>query len=109
MNNDFSSIERLMEFGLSMAVAQQMMATMNHCIANTVVPGAGAPIANQGRRFFAVIDGAQAGPFDEREVDNLIATGRIAAQSLMWRQGMSAWGAAETIPEINRLLLLNRR
>lgn len=108
MNNDFSSIERLVEFGLSMAVAQQMINTMNHCIANAAVPGAGAPIANQGKRFFVVIDGAQAGPFDEHEVETLIATGHIAAQSLMWRQGLMAWSVAESIPEINRLLLLKK-
>ena len=30
--NDFSSIDRLIEFGLSIAVAQQMMNTVNTCI-----------------------------------------------------------------------------
>lgn len=108
MNNDYSSIERLLEFGLSIAVARQMMATMNHCIANTVVPGAGNPIASNAKRFFAVIDNAQAGPFDDREVENLIAAGRIGSQSLMWRQGLTAWSVAESIPEVNRLLLLKK-
>lgn len=108
MKNDFSSIDRLMEFGLSMAVAQQMISTMNYCIANAAVPGAGNPIAGQGKRFFAVVDGSQVGPLDDRDVEVLISAGRITAQSLMWRQGMSGWGAAETIPEVNRMLMLKK-
>lgn len=30
INNSFDSIDRLMEFGMGLAVAQQMIATMNH-------------------------------------------------------------------------------
>ena len=37
--NDFSSIDRLIEFGLSIAVAQQMMNTVNTCIHQMTIPG----------------------------------------------------------------------
>ena len=39
--NDFSSIDRLIEFGLSIAVAQQMMNTVNTCIHQMTIPGTG--------------------------------------------------------------------
>ena len=73
MENDFSSIERLMEFGLSMAVAQQMTATMNHAIANMSTPGAGIPIHNQ-VEYFVIVDGTQAGPLSESELKQLSLT-----------------------------------
>ena len=41
MDNNFNSIERLMEFGMGMAVAQQMVNTMNYAMTNMNVPGVG--------------------------------------------------------------------
>ena len=39
--NSFSTIDHLVEFGMGIAIAQQMVNTMNHCIGNMQVPGAG--------------------------------------------------------------------
>ena len=40
-NNSFSTIDRLVEFGMGLAVAQQMVNTMNHCIGNMQIAGTG--------------------------------------------------------------------
>ena len=39
MENDFNSIDRLVEFGMGIAVAQQMVNTMNYAMSNMAVPG----------------------------------------------------------------------
>ncbi len=108
MDNSFDSIERLMEFGMSMAVAQQMISTMNHTMNNMHVPGAGNSfIPPQSQQFYAVIDGAQVGPFTEEEVSRLVAAKKIMPDTLMWKPGATAWGTAQTMPEINKHILLN--
>lgn len=106
MNNDFSSIERLMEFGMSLAVAQQMVETMNHAIGNMAVPGAGAPIAQQ-REYFVAVDGAQAGPLSEAELSQLIAAGRVNKDTLIWYRGLTAWKRVYDVPEALKLVLLS--
>jgi hypothetical protein len=107
MTNDFSSIERLMEFGMSLAVAQQMVATMNHAIGNMAVPGAGAPIPSPNIEYFAVVDGAQAGPLSEDELRTLIERGAVTSDSLIWHRGLTAWKQAKDVPMANKWILLS--
>ncbi len=39
-------------------------------------------------------DGAQAGPATTEEIKNLITTGAIKADTMVWREGMAAWAPA---------------
>lgn len=107
MQNDFSSIEKLVEFGLGLGVANQMINTMNTAMAKMNTAGVDCPVNHQEVRYFAVIDQAQAGPFAEAELVQLIKTGKVNSDTLVWRQGLSAWTMAGNFPETNRLILLN--
>jgi hypothetical protein len=114
MNNDtFYSTERLVEFGMSMAIAQQMVASMNTMMANTAVPnprnnevriqsGSGLPE----RVYYAAFEGKQAGPFSETEIARLIGDKKITRETLLWYPGLEVWKTAENIPEILRLVAL---
>lgn len=105
--NDFSSIDKLVEFGLSLAVAQQMIATVNHSINNMDIPGVHNPITNSKETtYFVVLDGKQSGPYDEAKMMEFIHAGKITPQTLVWKPGLSSWRTAEDICEINRLFLL---
>ena len=106
MNNDFSSMDRLMELGISMAVAQQMMGTMNHALNSMQTPGAGQPMIKPDVNYFAVIDKLQAGPLSEAEIIELIKANRIKPDTLVWKQGFPAWKQACEVSEINKSLLL---
>ena len=114
MDNNFNSIERLMEFGMGMAVAQQMVNTMNYAMTNMNVPGVGTTATpnmsqppQQQNGFYVVIDGAQAGPFSEQELNTIVANGKLSPDTLVWRRGMSGWTFAHNVSEINKLFLLN--
>lgn len=108
MNNNFDSIDRLIEFGMSMAVAQQMVATMNYTINNLATPKLGEP-QNVVKKYFAAIENVQTGPLSEDEVKAFIANGKITKETLIWRHGLTGWQMAKTIPEINTMLLLNKQ
>ncbi|MBE6308314.1 MAG: DUF4339 domain-containing protein [Bacteroidales bacterium] len=107
MNNNFDSIDRLIEFGMSLAVAQQMVATMNYAMTNLAVPKLGEP-QNAVKKYFAAIDNAQAGPFNEDEIKELVVKGKITGETLVWRYGLPGWQQAKMIPEVNTMLLLKK-
>jgi membrane protease subunit (stomatin/prohibitin family) len=66
---------------------------------NTQPPGAGGPPPLPNTvQFFAAINGAQAGPFDVGAL-----AGKISRGTLVWRQGMAGWVAADTVPELQSL------
>ena len=116
MQNDFSSLDKLVEFGLGLNVATQMMNTMNQAMANTAVAGVGInPGVSQApgsqvnapqTEYFIVVEGRQAGPFSAENMELLIEKNILTRQTLCWRQGMQAWMFAEDVPDINKIFVL---
>ena len=108
MNDEsFFSINRLVEFGMGMAVAQQMVKTMNIAIADMQVPGAMNPMQKaQPQFYYAMIDGNQAGPFSEQELSRLIAEKKVVKETYIWKPGLPKWEIAEKLPEILKLVAL---
>lgn len=110
--DNFYSIERLVEFGLGIGVAQQMVQSMNHALRNTYLPGTMNPtnaMAGAGRpasAVFVMLDGKQAGPFSEEELTRLIAQGAVNKASYVWKPGMPDWQRCENVPEVLRLVAL---
>lgn len=120
MATDFSSLDKLMEFGLGIGIATQMMNTMNNMIARTAIPGVGINPATclqpgnvipeaviRKAEYYIVNDDKLAGPFKDEEMAKLIRDRKINNQTFCWKAGSPAWKFAEDIPEINKLLLLN--
>jgi hypothetical protein len=82
MNNDsFFSMDRLMEFGLSAAMAQQMVRSMNDSMQSMHTVGSaanlkGAQLSEQ-LQFYAILEGRRAGPFSENDLTNLILSRQL--------------------------------
>jgi hypothetical protein len=110
MNNDnFYSIDRLVEFGLGMGIAQQMVQSMNLALQNTYIPGTMNPQQGGIRQpvsFFVILDGKQAGPFTEGDMVRLISEGQVSKATHVWRAGMANWATCENVPEVLRLVAL---
>ncbi len=108
MNDDsFYSINRLVEFGMSLAVAQQMVQTMNNAITNMHVPGAMNSMQAPTQQFYyAMIEGKQVGPFSEQELSRLIAEKKIVKETYIWKPGLSKWEIVEKLPEVLKLVAL---
>lgn len=115
MNEDFyGSIERLVEFGMSMKVADAMMNAMNQTMANMQMPNyqrvnqinmqsnVAVPPVPQ-KKFFVGIDNAPIGPLDADELKQKIALGQVTPESLIWCQGLPGWAQAKTLSEVNIL------
>ena len=105
--NSFYSINNLVEFGMGMAIAQQMVKTMNQSIEMMKVPGAFPNYQQPQSLYYAVLEGNnQMGPLSEHEVTRLIREKKIVNETYMWTPGMQSWELAEKIPKVVRLVAL---
>ena len=106
-SNSFYSIDRLVEFGMSLAVAQQMTQMMNQTMQSMYVPGAMNPMQPPVQKsFYVALDGQQAGPFNEQVMSRLISEHKVNKDTLVWCPGMPAWQAIEKTPEVLKLVAL---
>ena len=107
-DNSFNSLEKLIEFGMSMAVAQQMMQTMNHAMTNIQTP----QFQNLSMQmpklmlFYALVNDIPQGPFTEEELSSHILGNRVSEETLIWFHGLPGWMNAKQIPEVKKLFLL---
>lgn len=106
--DNFFSINRLIEFGMGITIAQQMISTMNESMKTMHVPGAMNPMEKiQHNLYYAMIDGKQSGPFSEKELSRLIAEKKVVKETYIWFPNMTNWKMAEQIPEVLRLVALS--
>lgn len=107
-DNSFAPIERLMEFGMSMAVANQMIQTMNEVLSKSNKPS----LQNIGlqhqvpKSYYVVINDITQGPFSESELSTYVLSDKISEETFVWHDGMSHWELAKNTPEVSKLFLL---
>lgn len=109
--SSFYSIDRLVEFGLTLGVATQMASSMNASLQAMQVPGARNSmqpnvLAEDQPLFYAVLDGKSVGPLATSELSRLIAEKRVTKETYVWRPGMPDWQLAENVPEVLKLVAL---
>lgn len=127
----FYSIDRLVEFGLSMAVATQMANSMNEMLNRMQTPGAGRalqpmpgalrPSTGESTTaygvtqplgpsiqavYYAALDGTACGPYSAVELARLIAERRVTKETYIWKPGTPSWQLAEALPEVLALAAL---
>ena len=68
-DESFFSINRLVEFGMGVEIAQQMVKTMNESMTTMHIPGAMNQVQSPSPQFYyVIINGLQAGPFTEQDL-----------------------------------------
>ena len=102
-DNNLISIEKMMEFGMSMAVAQQMMQTMNHAMSNMQTPQFKNVNMPAPKQVYALVNDIPQGPFTESELTGHIVAGRVQKTTMVWLQGMPSWMPAEQVMDVNKL------
>ena len=84
------------------AMGGQMAGMMNQ-MGQQVQNGMNTPPPMPNISFFVAVNGQQMGPFNMQQLQQLRQNGQLIAQSLVWKQGMSSWAAANTVPELASL------
>jgi hypothetical protein len=107
-DNSFFSIDRLVDFGMGMAMAQQMVNVMNRSMQSMYVPGSiqsmPQPAAQQ--VYYVAIEGKPVGPLNDSELSQLISQKKVNKDSLSWVPGMPSWQPIEQVPAILKVIAL---
>lgn len=104
-NDSFFSIDRLVEFGMGMAMAQQMVGMMNQTMRQMYVPGSIQTMpAAQPVTFYVAINGQSVRPISESEFTQMVTNKQITKDTLAWMPGMLAWKPIEQIPAILKVI-----
>lgn len=45
-------------------------------------------------QLYVAVNGQQAGPFEMPEIKQMVVSGKVTRETLVWKQGMSSWAAA---------------
>jgi hypothetical protein len=84
-----------------MAIGQQMAGHIGAAMQAPAPAGPAAPPPlPSAASFYIELDGQQAGPLDVAALAERASKGLFTRQTLVWRQGMANWAAAETVPEL---------
>lgn len=106
-DNSFYSIDRLIEFGMGMAMARQMVNIMNETMQTMYVPG--SPNTIQTTRtltLYVGIDGKPVGPLDENAFTRLVTEKKVTCSTLVWMPGMPGWKTVDQVPDVLRIIAL---
>ena len=81
-------------------VAQNISATMNNAMNGN--SGVATPLPVPKTLYYVAINGQSNGPHTLDRILQMITDGEIARSTLLWRNGMSEWQAAETFEELRQ-------
>jgi hypothetical protein len=106
--NSFFSIDKLVEFGMGMAISQQMISTMNQAMNQMHIAGSMNQFqSNEQSEFvYFVIDNISTGPFSIREMLTLIKDKNISNKTLVWKPGMKNWECLENVPSLLKYIAI---
>ncbi len=54
-------------------------------------------------QLFVALNGQQSGPFDLSALQQLVQSGQLTRETLVWKQGMASWASAATVAELTDL------
>jgi len=93
---------------MSLAVAQQMVNTMNQTMQHMWMPGAQNTLMSAPAQiYYAMIENSQVGPLSESDLTKLINERKIDKATYMWMPGLSGWQPAEKLPSVMRMVALS--
>ena len=109
MEDNFFSLDSLLEFGISMAIAQQLIQNINitHNQSNHNLLSSNSE--KQQNSFYILLENKQTGPISEKELIELIRMKKVQKDTLVWKNGMPNWVSIENSPEVLKLVLLSHQ
>jgi len=106
-DSNFFSMDKLVEFGMGMAVAKQMAESMNASLAQMPIPEAGkVPDQSYKKVYFIAVDGKAEGSYSITEMTRLVGDGKIHKETYIWKLGMKVWDLAENVDGLLRFIAL---
>jgi membrane protease subunit (stomatin/prohibitin family) len=86
--------------GAGVAIAGQMADAMRGGSASA---GGPPPLPSTGPQYYVGVNGSQVGPFDLAALTAKVRSGEVTRSTLIWKNGMAGWIAAETVSDLQTL------
>ena len=100
-------IDRLVDFGLGMGIANQMVGIMNQYMRTMDIPGSIQQLQRTvSPIYYVAIDRQPIGPLNDGEMASLIAQKKVTKDTLAWMPGMMGWQPIEQVPAILKIVAL---
>ena len=100
-------IDRLVDFGLGMGVANQMVGIMNQYMRTMDIPGSIQQLQRTvSPIYYVAIDRQPIGPLNDGEMASLISQKKVTKDTLAWMPGMMGWQPIEKVPAILKIVAL---
>lgn len=114
MNDGFyTSIDKLVAFGLNSSLATSMIETMNQAIAAMQLPDYAknnridmtnsVAITPTEKRFFVAIDEKVVGPVTTNDLLQMMANREVVGDTMVWYHGLPGWAKADDLSELKML------
>ena len=87
------------------AMGQNMANAVNNVMNTNGFSAAPPPIPVS--TYYVAIDGKQNGPFDMATLGQMVTTGTLTKETLVWKQGMANWQRADSVSELIQLFTNN--
>lgn len=100
MNDSKLSVDNMVNFAMGLSMASLFTKAMDAAYANTARSLNNSQMQTPARYVYAIVGGAQKGPFSLGEVMQMIQSGDITPETYMWKPGMSEWKLAKDITDI---------
>ena len=105
MDKQFSSIDKLVEFGFELGIAQQMVNSMNLTMQNMHIPGSISTMPQNQKLWYVGIDGRPVGPLSEPELTKMLLNKEVTKETLVWSNGMPGWEPIKNVPEVLAIIM----
>jgi hypothetical protein len=99
-NESYYSVDRLVEFGVSMAVAQQMISGFQQAMTQATPSQPLQEQQSSNRVYYAVVEGEQHGPLSYHDIIRMVREHELNSGTLIWTPGQSSWLPASSFQEI---------
>lgn len=100
-NGGNSMMANMMGAGLGFNLGNQMANQMNP--QNNMNNGGNQmpPPVPPALKFYIAVNGAQTGPYEMPQLQQMAQSGQLKKEMMVWKEGMPAWAAAGTVPELS--------
>ena len=104
----FSPAAMMAGMAVGGAVGQNVAGTMSSMMAgvNQPIQAGVAPPPIPAVVYYVAVNGQATGPFDIAVLTQMVTTGRLTQDSLVWKAGMSQWAKAEKVDEVKDLFIV---
>lgn len=106
MSDDLFSVDKLVEFGMGVAIANQMTSAMNKSMSHMNDSEPAKSSLDIESMYYVVIGGKQEGPYSVSELSRLISEKIVVKETYIWKPGMDCWTTVENVEEVIRIVAL---